>query len=61
MAQVYLNKSFINEISSDFSGGGVDKNPPAKSGDMDLTPRLRKIPHVVEQRSPCGTITVPVF
>ena len=61
MSQVYLNKSFINEISSDVPGGAVDKNPPVKSADMDLIPGLRKIPHVVEQLSPCATITVPVF
>ena len=61
VSQVYLNKSFINQISSDFPGGAMDKNPPVKSGDMDLTPGLSKIPHVVEQVSPCATITVPLF
>lgn len=54
VSQVYLNKSFINQISSDFPGGAMDKNPPVKSGDMDLTPGLSKIPHVVEQVSPCA-------
>ena len=42
----------------DFLGGSVNKNSPANSGDTDLIPR--KIPHALEQLSPCTTATEPV-
>ena len=36
----------------DFPGGTVDKNSPARAGDMSLIPGSGKIPHAKEQQSP---------
>ena len=41
----------------DFPGGAVVKNPPANAGGHWFKPWSRKIPHAVEQLSPCATTT----
>ena len=33
----------------DFSGGTVDKNPPASAGECEFDPQPVKIPHAAEQ------------
>ena len=40
-----------------FPGGAVVKNPPANAGDHGFEPWSGKIPHAVEQLSPCATTT----
>ena len=40
----------------DFPGDTVDKNPPAKAGDVG-SPWSRRIPHAMEQLSLCATTT----
>ena len=45
----------------DFPGGTVVKNPPANAGDTGLSPWSGKIPHAVEQLSPCITTTEPAL
>jgi len=42
-----------------FPGGSVVKNPPANAGDS-FNPWSRKIPHAIEQISPCTTTTEPM-
>ena len=44
----------------DFPGGSVVKNPPANAGDTGSSPG-QKIPHAVEQLSPCATTTEPAL
>ena len=42
----------------DFPGGPVVKNPPSNAEDEGLIPgQGTKIPHTVEQLSPCSAIT----
>ena len=43
-----------------FPGGAVVKNPPANAGGT-LEPWSGKIPHAVEQLSPCATTTEPAL
>ena len=44
-----------------FPGGAVVKNPPANAGDTDSIPGPGKIPHALEQLSPCATTTEPAL
>ena len=44
-----------------FPGGTVVKNLPANAGDMGSIPWSRKIPHAMEQLSPCTTTTEPAL
>ena len=44
-----------------FPGGAVVKNPPANAEENGFEPWSRKIPHAVEQPSPCATTTEPVL
>ena len=44
-----------------FPGGVVVKNPPANAGDTGSSPGLGRLPHAVEQLSPCATTTEPVL
>ena len=44
-----------------FSGGAVDKNRPANARGHRFDPCSRKIPHCMEQLSPCATTTEPVL
>ena len=48
--------SFCNfkETKSNAPGGTVDKNLPANAGKMGFHPWFSKIPHPVEQLSPCS-------
>ena len=50
-----------NPPSRDFPDGAVVKNLPANAGDTGLRPGSQsgKIPHAVEQLSPCATTTEP--
>ena len=53
---------FIKAIKKDlrgFPGGTVVKNLPANAGDTGSSPGPGKIPHAVEQLSPCATTTEP--
>ena len=44
----------------DFLGGSVLKNPPCNAGDAGSSPgRGTKIPHAVEQISPCARLLSP--
>ena len=45
----------------DFPGSAVVKNPPANAGDTRSIPWSGKIPHAVEQLSPCATTTEPAL
>ena len=45
----------------DFLGGAVVGNPPANAGDNVFKPWSGKIPHAVEQLSPCATTTEPAL
>ena len=42
-------------------GGAVVKSLPANAGDTGSSPGLAKIPHAVEQLSPCATTTKPAL
>ena len=45
----------------DFPGGTVVKNPPYSLGDVgSISGRGIKIPHVVEQLSPCDATSEPM-
>ena len=44
-----------------FPGGTVVKNLPANSGGHRFEPWSGKIPHAMEQLSPCTTTTEPVL
>ena len=46
----------FKEHHKGFPGGAVVKNPPANAGDMG-----GKIPHAVEQLSPCTATTEPAL
>ena len=43
-----------------FPSCAVVKNPPANAGDMGSKPWSGKIPHAMEQLSPCATTTEAV-
>ena len=43
----------------DFPGGPLDKNPPAKAGDVGLIPGPGRYHMPVGQLSPCTTATEP--
>ena len=51
--------SFQSE-GKDFPGGPVVKNPPANAGNTDSIPGPWKIPHDMEQLSPCIPTTEPI-
>ena len=57
----------MGELSSfkcnprDFPGGAVVKNLSDNAGDTGLEPWSGKIPHAVEQLSPCAATTEPVL
>ena len=53
-------KEFRNRIK-DFPGGAVVKNSPASAGEPGFEPWSGKIPHAVEQLSPCATTTEPAL
>ena len=42
-----------------FTGGPVVKSPPCITGATISIPRLKKIPHAVEQLSPCAATPEP--
>ena len=51
----YRNKI---DLSGDFPGGPMVKNPPANAGDVGSIPgRGTRIPHAVGQPSSCATTT----
>ena len=52
--------SLLKTFLLDFSGGIVDKNPPANAGDTASIPGLGKIPQTMGQLSSCTTISEPV-
>ena len=45
----------------DFPGGAVVDSPPANAGGPGFEPWSGRIPHAVEQLSPCATTTEPAF
>ena len=49
------------KIFRGFPGGTVVKNPPANAGGRGFEPWSGKIPHAVEQLSPCATTTEPAL
>ena len=51
---VCMDKLNLKCIEREFSGGSTVKNPPANTKD-------RKIPHAMEQQSPCATTIEPVL
>ena len=51
-------KLVVKNLSRDFPGGAVVKNPPANSG---FEPWAGKIPHAAEQLRPCATTTEPAL
>ena len=50
----------LKNVWLDFPGGAVDKNPPAKAGDMGSIRSLGRVHTASEQLSPCTTTTKPV-
>ena len=51
-------KKLLELTNGDFPGGSVVKNPPSNAGDMGSTPGWgTRIPHAMEQLSPCTTTT----
>ena len=56
----YSTKKENTRNCRDFPGGAVE-NPPADAGDIGFEPWVRKIPHAMEQLSPCSTTTEPVL
>ena len=44
-----------------FLGDSVVKHPPSNAGDTGFDPWFRKIPHAMEQLSPCATTIEPVL
>ena len=50
----------LKNVWLDFPGGAVDKNPPAKAGDMGSIPSLGRFHNASEQLSPCTTATKSV-
>ena len=50
----------MKKSKQDFPGGTVDKNPPANAGTW-VRSWSGKIPHAIEQLSPCATTTEPTF
>ena len=61
MIYYYQPSNILLKIEQgNFPGGPVVGNPPAKSGDTDLTPGPgTKTTHVEGQLSPCGKTTEP--
>ena len=56
MQQISRNFSSYKTDAWDFPGGPVVKNPPSNAGDAGLIPgQGTKIPHAMEQLSPCAT------
>ena len=54
--------NYKNSRDQDVPGGPVVKKPPYNTGDASLIPGWgTKIPHSVEQLSPCVATTEPVF
>ena len=54
---VYTSNQVLSEVTAlGFPGGSVVKNLPASEGDTGSTPPWSgKIPHAMEQLSPCAT------
>ena len=48
-------------MTRDFPRGSVVKHLPANAGDTGSSPGPGRIPHAVEQLSPCATTTEPVL
>ena len=61
MGIIFLDRRDASEFKSgcrsDFPDGAVIKNLPANAGDKGSIPSPGKIPHAVEQLSPCTTTT----
>ena len=57
---ILLLCSIIPNVTKDFPGGPVVKNPPSNAGDVGLIPGWgTKIPHAMGQLSPHATTTEP--
>ena len=55
-----LGKVSFESEGKDFPGGPVVKNPLANAGDTGSIPGPWKIPHAMEQLSPCVPTTEPM-
>ena len=60
-ALLELDNKHQKALTQGFPGGAVVRNPPANAGDTGSSPWSGKIPHAVEQLSPCTTTTEPVL
>ena len=59
--QTIVSESGFKNYFRDFPGGAVVKNPPAIAGGHEFDPWSGKIPHAMEQLSPCPTATEPAL
>ena len=57
---IFENKNIIKK-ARDFPGGAVVKNPPANGRGHGFKPWSGKVPHAMEQLSPCATTTEPAL